>query len=193
MTNDDLAAAVQRLTDAVHTSFWSKPDFWLFLALGFASLLLGAGSIYFSWAAFVQARKAERAAREAARTVKIHVDTIDLTEIPQKLDKLHPNIHFDDARKLLAEITRRLRRIITPFQKDAALADTVTGLQQALDGAKAALQSVKPTDAASESEAPQAVYNSIEGPFTTIDALVADLSGLLEKKTMNFGDDNGDV
>ncbi len=124
--------------------------------------------------------------------MKIQSDAIILKEISQDLDKLVPRIKFGTARKLLTEITRRLKRIIAPLRTDPALVKVIQPLEGALDLAKEALQSVKPTGPSEERNAPNAVYNAIEAPFSAIDDLVAQLCGLLDKKAMHFGEDKQD-
>lgn len=183
-TNDieSLKGALQQILPEVFEKFWQKGDFWINLVIGIAGLV-------FSILAFSEARKAKRAATEAGRTVKIQTVTIDLTEIAQKLDRLNPKISYTDARDLLTEISRKLRRIVSPFGDDPKLATAIGQLKETLDAAKAALDSVRPADIDSESSAPNAVYNAVEGFFADISNLVADLLGLFEKE--NLGERNG--
>lgn len=147
----------------------------------------------FSIAAFVEARNAKRAATEIGRVVKIQTTTIELTEISQKLDRIQPTIHFNEARDLLGEISRRLRRVVSPFSKDSELKESISSLRAALVEAQASLKAVRPADPAKELEAPYAIYYGIEDHFTIINNCVADLLGLFEKQTINFGDDDVDT
>jgi len=182
MTND----LQQMLFDSVHKiaeeHFWYRGDFWIGTILGIAGLI-------FSLLAFLEAGRAKHAATEAGKTVKIQTVTIELSEIQPKLDKLHPAIKFDEARDLLNEITRRLRRVISPFEKDQSFSDKISVLREILDKTKESLNKVRPTDPTKE-EVPRAVYFAIESDFAAISNCVADLSGLFEKKTINFGDDD---
>jgi len=171
--------------DSALSPFWvGHWDFWIGSVIGTLGLL-------FAILAFLEARQAKRAATEAGKTVRIQTITIELSEISQKLDKLQTGIHFNEARDMLNEITRRLRRIVSPFRKDAGLADSITSLTTALAEAKESLGSVRPVDA-SMAEAPGVVYYAIEANFAEINNSVADLLGLFEKKTINFGEEDGE-
>ena len=170
---------LEAILNLLSTPFWNTFDFWIYLAIGI-------GSLFFSIRAFLEARSAKRAAIDAGRIVKIGTITIELTEISQKLDKLQPEIHFNEARDLLTESSRRLRRLIAPFQKESDLKDNIDELKAALDAAKDSLNSVRPSNR--EREAPYVVYHGVEGDFATINNIVADLLGLFEKKTIKFGD-----
>jgi|ERR1043166_200023 hypothetical protein len=163
--------------------FYSKFDFWI-------SIAIGLGGVLFSVMAFMEARRAKHAATEAGKTVKIQTITIDLTEISQRLDRLKPDIRFSEARDLLAEITRRLRRVVSPFQKDPEVGEPIKVLLSVLTSTKTSLNAVRPADPSKESETPYAVYNAIEADFAAINNSVADLLGLFEKKTIDFGDEN---
>lgn len=185
MTNDpsQVQALLNSIQTAVQSSFWKHGDFWI-------GTLLGIAGLVFSLLAFVEARRAKHAATEAGKTVKIQTVTIELSEIQPKLDKLHPEIKFDEARDLLNEITRRLRRVISPFERDQAFADKITALRDILDRTKESLNKVRPSDP-TKAEVPRAVYFAIESDFAAISNVVADLSGLFEKQTINFGDEDG--
>jgi hypothetical protein len=122
--------------------------------------------------------------------VKIQTIVIDLAEIPQRLDRLRPGITFNEARDALNEITRRVRRAVSQFKKDTDLNDTIVSLTGALSVAQTSLQAVRPENPSDEKTATYAVYNAIEADFAIINGFVADLLGLLEKKTLNLGDAN---
>jgi hypothetical protein len=173
---------VSLILRVISKPFWQKLEFWI-------TIVIAVTGVIFSILAFAEARKAKRAATEAGRTVKIQTITIELTEVSQKLDKLRPNIPFNEARDMLTEISRRLRRIISPFQADPDLKCHIDTLREVLTGAKESLNSVRPTDPANE-ETPYTVYYAIESDFASINDCVADLLGLFEKKTINIGDDN---
>jgi hypothetical protein len=168
---------------ALSRPFWEAPDFWIGLAVGLIGTCLSA-------LAFWEARQAKRAATEAGRTVKLQTITIELTEIGQRLDKIQPEIRFSEARDLLAEINRRLRRVTSPYATDGELASSIAGLREALQVAQSSLKAVRPTDPDSEADAPNAVYFGIESDFANINNSVADLLGLFEKRTLDFGDDD---
>lgn len=172
------------------THFWEQPEFWISIVVGVAGLIFAVLAYIEAKRAKIEAKSAKHAATEAGKTVKIQTITIELTEVLQKLASLEPSIEFGDAWNLLTEIQRRLRRIISPFQKDSELSETITALKEALSAASKALNSVRNYDSAKEQMAPLAVYNAIQDNFAAISNLVADLLGLFEKKTINFGDDD---
>jgi len=150
----DIQSALNRILE-LHHPFWKDGSFWIFL-------VLGAAGLYFSIRAFVEARGAKRAATEAGRTVKLQTITIELTEIAQKLDRIQPEIPFNEARDLLSEISRRLRRAISPFAKEVELSEAIEAARQALQAAQKSLKAVRPADPTKEAEAPNAVYYAIE-------------------------------
>lgn len=163
---------------------------WLENLNVWSGFLLGVAGVVFSILAFNEARKAKAAATEAGRTVKIQTITIELTEISQRLDILEMEIDFSSARDLLNEVGRKLRRLISPFQADPEFTDTITSLKDALSSAKEALSGVRPARETEASQPNYAVYYAIEGEFSTINGLVADLLGLFEKRTIDRGDNN---
>jgi hypothetical protein len=187
-TNDlqPIGNTLNAVADTVQKSFWTKGDFLLATFLGILGAVISGFGLYFSVKAFKEARAAKHAATEAGKTVKIQTVTIELSDILPKLDKLQPDVHFNEARDLLNEISRRLRRIISPFETDEGLSAKITLLRETLDKAKASLNNVRPTDTSKE-EVPGTVYYAIEGEFVAISNSVADLLGLFEKKTIDFG------
>ena len=178
-----LASDLSSLLQNVRSPFWGRWDFWIFVVLGIAGLV-------FSVKAFLEARQAKTAARDAGRTVKIQTVTLELSDISPKLERLEPSVKFSDARNLLNEISRKLRRISAPFAKEPFLRDKILELNTALDKAKESLNKVRPNPG--EEELAGATYNAIEADFATISNFVADLSGLFEKETINFGDHDGE-
>ena len=154
--------------------------------------MIGIAGLIFSFFAFLEARNAKRAATEAGRTVKLQTVTIELTEVAQKLDRIQPEIGFSDARDLLAENSRRLRRAVSPFARDPGFKEPISVLLESLQAAQVSLKEVRPTGAGDGTAAPNAVYYAIEGDFSTINNNVADLLGLFEKKSIHFGDDDGE-
>jgi hypothetical protein len=180
----DVQSAVEQALELLRRPFWQHTDFWI-------ATILGIAGVIFSLLAFVEARKAKRAAVSAGRTVKVQTVAIELTEITQKLDRIQPGIRYSEARDLLAEISRRLHRATSPFTEDPKLSGAISPTLEGLQAAQNSLKAVRPTDPAKENEAPRAVYNAIEDSFATINNSVADLLGLLEKETFDFGDEDG--
>ncbi len=99
-------------------------------------------------------------------------------------------VHFPAARDLLSRTNKELHQILSPFQGTPQFSSKVEELFDTLIQARTSLDSVKPEGTKAEQEAPQAIYNAIEGHFARIDELKGDLVGLFEQQTTNFGDDN---
>lgn len=152
---------------------WS---FWI-------SNLVGVLGLVFSILAFVEAKHAKLAAKDAGRIVKIQTITIELTEIAQRLDKLDFDLGFSTARDLLNEVNRRLRRLVAPFQSHPKYAESCLALKKSLDEAKFALDEVRPSGAESD-HAPNTIYYGMQGHFATISAGVAEIMGLFEAETI---------
>jgi hypothetical protein len=168
--------------------FWKQPDFWI-------NLVVGVAGLWFAILAFLEARDAKkaaidakRAAIEAGRTVKIQTVTVELVEIAQKFERIRPDILFSDARDLLAESSRRLRRQTSPFANDPDFRDAVIAARSALDAASLSLKEVRPGDSSKEEKTPKSVYYGVESEFATISSCVADLIGLFEAKGFQAGD-----
>lgn len=158
-------------------AFYKQPNFWI-------STIIGLASVIFSYLAFIEAGKAKRAASEAGKTVKIQTITIELSEIAQRLDKLDNNLSFPEARDLLNEISRRLRRLIAPFQSTQDLQGSCNALKNSLNDAKEALEGIRPqSDDESEIHA-SSIYFAIQGHFSNISSLVAEIMGLFEKRNI---------
>jgi hypothetical protein len=181
----DIQSILNRLNE-LHPPFWKDFGFWIAVAVS------GAG-VYFSVRAFNEAKQAKQAATAAGKTVKLQTVTIELTEVAQKLDRVQPEIQFNEARDLLSEVSRRFRRATSPFASDAELSTAITAGRSALDAAHESLKSVRPNVGTKDEAAPpNTVYYAIEDSFASIANCVADLLGLCEKKTIDFGDDNGE-
>lgn len=174
------AADISSLVAAVHSPFYLAPDFWIGTVIG----LLGLG---FSLLAFREARAAKNAAFEAGKTVKIQTITIELTEIAQRLDKLDFNLNFSEARDLLNELSRRLLRLIAPFQNNDDLVTPCKNLKAALESARSALDQLRPSGGGVVGQTPNAIYFGIQGHLSIISSLVAEIMGLFEKRTIDRG------
>ncbi len=172
MIDPELQAALATLK----APFYAMPEFWI-------NTVIGLAGVFFSLMAFSEAKKAKNAAAEAGRTVKIQTITIELSEIAQRLDKLDFELTFAEARDLLNEVSRRLRRLIAPFQSNQDLAGSCNNLKEALDNAKLALDKVHPQDGSTEVP-PNSVYFATQGHFSNINGLVAEIMGLFEKRTI---------
>ena len=176
MTEDEII----KLVSAINQPFYLLPEFWI-------GSIIGIVSIYFSVKAFNEAREAKKAASEAGKTVKIQTITIELTEIAQRLDKLDFELNFAEARDLLNEVSRRLRRLIAPFQSNSDMSEQCEGLKIALDEAKLALEGVRPQDGADELPS-NSIYFATQGHFSNISSLVAEIMGLFEKRTIEVNE-----
>lgn len=172
----------------LHPHFWWDPGYWIAQIIGLAGAILSLLAFLEARKAFHEAKGAKEAATAAGRTVKIQTVTIELTEIAQKLDRIQPEVVYNEARDLLSEIQRRLRRLIAPFAKDPELKDAIGAVLQALQAAQSSLKAVRPTDP--KVETPNAVYFGTQDAFDTINNCVADLLGLFEKQTLDFGEND---
>lgn len=157
--------------------FYNSASFWI-------GTVIGIASVYFSIKAFSEAREAKKAAFEAGKTVKIQTITIELTEIAQRLDKLDFGLSFSEARDLLNEVSRKLRRLIAPFQSNEDLVDACFSLKMALDDAKKALEDVRPQTEEGMDAPPNSVYFATQGHFSNISGFVTEIMGLFEKRTI---------
>jgi hypothetical protein len=174
-------ALAEQLTQATRPTFYTTADFWIMLLIGTAALV-------FSILAFLEARKAKKAAFEAGRAVKLQTITVELAEIALKLDHLNLDLDFVQARDLLNEVSRRLRRWIAGFASDPNFREAVTNLITILDSGQVALEEVRPRDNNLGALPPNAVYFAMQGIFATISARVAQLMGLFEEHTRPQGD-----
>jgi hypothetical protein len=168
---------IQRILSHLDTPFYKSTEFWI-------NLLIGCGGVFFSILAFIEAKKAKLAANEAGRTVKIQTVTIELGEIAQRLDKLDSKLTFSEARDSLNEISRRLRRLIAPFQEGSDLKEPCAKLRETLDAARVSLDSLLPQDGLIENLPPNSVYFATQSHLTIISGLVAEIMGLFEKSTI---------
>lgn len=158
--------------------FYSQIEFWI-------ATVIGLASVVFSYIAFTAAKEAKTAATEAGKTVKIQTITIELTEIAQRLDKLDAELSFAEARDLLNEISRRLRRLIAPFQDKDDLSTACSNLKGALSEAKSSLDSVRPKEDTELDDLPvSTIYFAIQSHFSNISDFVAEIMGLFEKRTI---------
>jgi hypothetical protein len=171
---------ISKLAEAVSPAFYTAPEFWI-------GVIIGLASVVFSVLAFIEAREAKKAASEAGKTVKIQTITIELTEIAQRLDKLDFELSFSEARDLLNEVGRRLRRLIAPFQANEDMSDACDNLKEALEEAKKALEEVRPQS--QDADLPEnSVYFATQGHFANVSSLVAEIMGLFEKRTIEVND-----
>jgi hypothetical protein len=166
---------ISKLAEKLLIPYYQNPEFWIGCGLS----LIG---IIFSMMAFYQAKKARQAAIEAGKTVKIQTVTIELTEIAQRLDKLDFNLTFTEARDLLNEISRKLIRLTAPFQSSEDLSKACENLKIAMEEA---LNGVAPKDNSPENKPPpNSIYFATQEHFFIINAFVAEIIGLFEKRNI---------
>jgi hypothetical protein len=180
----EIAVELARLAAFLERGFWMDPGFWIGNVLNLIGLGLSGLAVW-------QATKARDAAVEAGRTVKGQSVAIELSEVAQRLDAIPPDISYRQARDILAEITRRVRRVISPYAEDEQMKVVVTELREVLSSARDSLGAVRPSSPAAEAMAPDAVYFGIEDEFAAINNAIADFLGLLETKTIEKGGANG--
>lgn len=123
---DNLSLDTVNLLTKLHSQL-SAPFYtdWKFIVSSLVSII-GAGFAFF---AFIEARKAKHAATEAGTTVKMQTITIEVTEIVQRLDSLDINIDFPTTRDLLNEISRKIRRLVSPFESQPDFAPKIGELK----------------------------------------------------------------
>ncbi len=180
LSPEELETLVNKVYQLLDTPFWKKGDFWIFIGIGSAS-------VFASYKAFREARKARTAAHEAGRTVKIQTITIELSELVQKLDTLDIEIDFSTARDFLNEINRRIRRLMSPFQTDDMYIEVITNIKAVLSNAKGGLDEVKPINADGQEPVSNSIYYAIESYFSELSGYIAELMGLFEKRTIETG------
>lgn len=178
MSEDQISQLAEQLESL--NPFYYQSEFWI-------TTILGIASVVFSIKAFTEAKRAKSAAFEAGKTVKIQTITIELTEIAQRLDKLDFELSFSEARDLLNEVSRRLRRLIAPFQETDDLSEACMNLKTALDEAKESLEEVRPQDP-EEEVPPNTIYFATQGHLSNISSLVAEIMGLFEKRTIEVNE-----
>ena len=188
----DIQSTLTRVLELLNTPFWKHWEFWIGTILGAVGVLVSAAAYKQAEQATEEAKKAKQAATEAGRTVKLQTITIELSELAQKLDRIKPEVRFSDASDLLNEVSRRSRRAVSPFANDHQLSAAITALKDALKATRSSLQTVRPVDPSKEEETPYTVYYAVQQDFATLNDCVADLLGLFEKQTLNFGEDDGE-
>ena len=161
----------------------SKP-FYLDLAF-WISLVIGLIGIYFSFIAYREAKEAKKAAKAAGNFVKIQSITIDLTEIIQRLDKISTELNYSDARDFFSEINRRIRRIISVLSQNVNFKGKTAEILVTLSAIKSNLDGARESNSQDETKiAGVNIYFAIEGEFSNLSGQLADLSGLLEQRTI---------
>ena len=127
---DTDSSQLLRLLTELTRPFYHRPEFWI-------SFILGLVGIGFSFLAFLEARRAKAAANAAAYNLKIQNITLELAEIVSGMDALDSkNVTYPSARDSINELTRKLTRLLSPFQNDEAFAGPVTEVRKALSEIK---------------------------------------------------------
>jgi hypothetical protein len=190
----EIQSEINQIIQTLQESPLRHWDFWLASLASISGIVLSAVGLKYSVKAFREAEKAKEeaekatlAAKEAGKTVRVQTVAIELADIAQKLGHIQQNISFMEARELLGDATRRLRRAVAPFADDLQLKEPIAAVKQTLEAAQASLQGVRPATAEAEADAPNAVYNGVEADFGKISYTVAELSGLFERETFNRG------
>ncbi|RSH63881.1 hypothetical protein [Stutzerimonas stutzeri] len=173
----EIEDALSNILQIAEQPFYERLDFWI-------GLIVGLAGVVFSIMAFWQAKKAKEAAAAAAKTVKIQSLTIELTEIAQRLDKLDYDLDFQSARDLLNEVSRRLRRIIAPFNERDDIAQLKADLIAVIAEAKTALENVRPQSTDGQDALVNNIYFAMQGHFSSISDITADITGLFEKNSI---------
>ena len=163
--------------------FWEGGDFWITTILSLIGIVVTSMSFVQAKKAKEAAKKAKEAAESATKTVKLQTITIELVEIIQKLDTLSRAIDFSTARDLLNETSRKVRRLVSPFKEDVEYKDAIKDVYSYLDKVTEALNQVRPNG---EEVVKFVIYNAIENHFTKLNGSLAELLGLIEKRTINL-------
>lgn len=167
-----------KLIQDIHKPFYEDVGFYI-------ASLIGLASVFFSIIAYIEAKKAKEAAKEAGSAVKIQTITIELTEIIQRLDKLDIDISYQDTRDFYNEINRKVRRILSPYKKDDDFKNEIITISESLNKIKSSLEGVRPFNKEQKDvDTGNSVYYAVEGEFSTLSGLLADLTGLLEQKNI---------
>lgn len=164
------------ILNLIKIPFYYKFDFYIGFFIGMLSLWL-------SLKAFREAREAKIAAAAIGKMVKLQSMTIELQEISQKLDRIDEKIKFTEARDLLSETNRKLRRLMAPLS-DTSYEKKCDELKQALEMARQDLGKLIPVASAEKTDEIANVYFAMENHFSFISGLIADLIGLSENKTI---------
>ncbi|WP_340600922.1 hypothetical protein [Acinetobacter sp. HZNU-JH01] len=165
---------LETILEVLNYPFYKKWDFWL-------SIIVGMGGVVFSVLAFIEAKAAKKAASSLAEMVKIQTVVIELTEVTQRLDRLDYSLTFSQARDLLSEVSRRCFRLIAPFQEETDIKDYCTALKDSLTLAKTELNQLTPSG---EDETPNAIYFGMQSYLGDITNNIAQILGLLEKRSL---------
>jgi hypothetical protein len=168
---------LERIRTLVEAHFWTHGDFWIALSIGLAGLS-------FSILAYVEAKSAAIAAREAVKAVKLQSMSGDLIEVSQKLQAAKPGISFDEAKAIYSEALFKLQRAMAPFENDQGLRSQIEVVGAALEAAHGSLNSVLPSDPNEGNETSVSVYYGIEDKFSILNGQVGRLLGLVEQQTV---------
>lgn len=162
--------------ESVTQSPFRKLEFYIATFIGLLGLIA-------SYNAYRQAKLAKELAQDAGKTVKIQTIIIELTEIIQKLDRLEVDLSYTEARDLYNETNRKVRRLIGPIDDDE-YKEKISEVESSLENIKESLEAVRPYKNAEE-EAIDAVYHSVESPFSELSGNLAGLIGKFEKRTLD--------
>lgn len=157
--------------------FYKDTSFWI-------STLIGVIGVFFSIISYREAKEAKKAAKAAGNFVKIQSITIDLTEIIQRLDIISTELNYSHARDFFNELNRRIRRIISILSTNAVYNNKTSEILLTLNAIKNNLDDVRKSKTNEQSLAGIDIYFAIESEFSNLSGQLADLSGLLEQKTL---------
>jgi hypothetical protein len=172
---DQLQTQLQYIRNALDAPFWQRHDFQISAAIGLLGLL-------FSFLAFIQAKKAKKAATFAGRTVKMSSVAGDLAEISIRLGKLDPEITFFQAHDLINEVSGKIHYVVAIFANDTDLEAPIKNVLTSLTAAYTSLNGVVTEPGAEQQLAPRAIYYAIRSDLFTLGGFVAELRGRMEGK-----------
>jgi len=175
MIADQVQTQLQHIQQVIDIPIWHRIDFWI-----------GVAALFFSFLAFIEAKQAKRAAKAAGKIVKLQTVVSDLTEISTRLDRLDQDIEFTQARDLINEVSRKIRRLVSPFANDPDLITPITTLRESLIRAIDSLNNV--VEEPGVPLAPRATYYGVQSSLVNVNGLIADLLGLLESKSAHISE-----
>jgi len=181
----------RKLIELTSESCWKHTDFWINIGLALLGIFIGWLAYKEAGKAFTEAGKAKDAAtaakdaaKEASTVVKMQAMTIELTEIIQRLDTLAFDIDYKNARDLYNEINRRVRRIISPFSAMEQYKGKIEEVLISLKSIKENLDSARPINNQEQNDTGISVYYAVEGHFSTLSGVLAELSGIFESNSI---------
>lgn len=176
--NKEQIEKLEQILSNTSQPFYENIGFWIGIVLSIVGILI-------SWVAYKEAEKAKKAAFKAANFVRIQSITIELTEIIQRLDKINPDLDYSTARDFYNELNRRIRRSISAISHLSEFTEKTKTIIETLSNLKKNLDEVRKTGLEDKSLLEGVnLFLILEGEFSTLSGDLAELSGILENRTI---------